>query len=62
MSSSFDVSTPGFTGGDPVDLGFTHVLISNFSAILGTCSMNVLVCVSKMISTGGVVAELLPNV
>jgi hypothetical protein len=49
-------------GGDAVDLGFTHVLISNFSAILGTCSMNVLVCVSNTISTGGVVAELLPNV
>jgi hypothetical protein len=61
MSSSFDVFTPGFTG-DPVDLGFTHVLISNFSAILGTCSRNVLVYVSNTISTGGVVAELLPNV
>jgi hypothetical protein len=62
MSSTFDVSTPGFTSGDPVDLGFAHILISNFSVIFGTCSMNVLVCVSNTISTGGAVVELLPNV
>jgi hypothetical protein len=62
MSPVFDVMTSGVTG-DPVDLYLTHVVKSKFSPRLGTCSRNVLdCCVSNTISTGGVVAELLPNV
>ncbi len=62
MSPVFDVSTPGVTE-DPMDLCLAHVASQiKFPPRLGTCSRNVLDCVSNTISTGGVVAELLLNV